>query len=117
MSSDAKKTGTKGEAIACQYLTDRGYTIVARNFTVRYGELDIVAERDGIIAFTEVKTRKNAVYSRACEAVSAAKQRRLIAAASMWLAESGWDGPTRFDVIEVYPGGELNHIEDAFRLL
>ncbi len=117
MSSSAKLTGNRGEDAACRYLSDRGYEILARNYTVRYGELDIVAKKDGLVSFVEVKARKNTAFGSAAEAVSLSKQRKLAAAAGMWLAESGWDGPTRFDVAEVYPGGTLHYIEDAFRIL
>ena len=109
-----KQTGRAGEDTACRYLAGKGYTILDRNYTVRYGELDIIARRADTVVFIEVKTRHSASYARACEAVSKSKQRKLIAAASIWLAESGYDGDTRFDVIEVYSDGTVEHIEHAF---
>jgi len=107
-------TGRKGEDAACAFLEAKGYTILARNYTVRYGELDIIAQKEEIVVFAEVKTRRNTRYGRACEAVSPAKQRKLIAAANLWLAETGYGGAARFDVIEVYASGAVEQIENAF---
>ena len=109
-----QENGMYGEEQACQFLVKQGYTILARNYAVRYGELDIIAKLDAYVVFVEVKTRKNAQFAAARDAVTKAKQKRLIAAAQMWLAETGYDGKTRFDVIEVYPNEVLHHISDAF---
>ena len=114
MSDIKRDIGNRGEDAACRYLEQQGYTILNRNYTVRYGEIDIVAQTDDTIVFVEVKTRRSDRFARACEAVSPQKQRRLIKAAQMWLAETGYDGTTRFDVIEVYPNGTINWIESAF---
>jgi len=109
-----KAVGFDGEARACRYLKWHGYSILEQNFTVRFGEIDIVAKKRDTVVFVEVKTRKDASFGRACEAVDAQKQKRLISAAKLWLAKTQFDGPTRFDVIEVYLNGKLNHIENAF---
>ena len=57
-SSSKKNTGLLGENIAVRYLQDKGYTIRTRNWTDRWAELDIVAEKDKTLVFIEVKTRK-----------------------------------------------------------
>lgn len=115
-SNENKQTGRAGEDTACRYLREKGYTILMRNYTVRYGEIDIIARTADTVVFVEVKTRRDSGYIRACEAVSKSKQRRLIAAASMWLAANDYNGDTRFDVIEVYSDGAIEHIEHAFWL-
>ena len=114
MSNIKRDIGNRGEDAACRYLEQQGYTVLRRNYTVRYGEIDIIAQKDDAVVFAEVKTRSSDRFARACEAVSPQKQRRLIAAAQLWLAETGYDGNARFDVIEVYPNGTINQIENAF---
>ena len=121
--NDQKERGNWGEDRAARYLRLHGYRIVERNFRCRQGEIDIIARKGEIIAFVEVKQRKNADFGEAREFVTYAKQRRIIAAAELWLLKTGSELQPRFDVIEVYaPEGtrtlfpEINHIENAFSL-
>ena len=106
-----------GEDIACRYLEENGYTVMARNYTVRGGETDIVAYDDSHIVFAEVKCRKNDTFSRAAEAVDAKKISRLVACAERFLFEKANEPclsgkQPRFDVIEVYTqSGRINHIK------
>ena len=74
-----KKTelGAWGEDRAAEYLTDNGYRIVCRNFRCRMGEIDLIAQKEDILAFAEVKLRKNSWYGEAREFVTAEKQRKL----------------------------------------
>ena len=123
MPSDKKLLGAFGEDTACTYLKRRGWRILERNFSCRAGEIDIVARRGRYIAFVEVKLRKNADFAQAKEFVTAAKQRRVITAAELWLAKNPTGLQPRFDVVEVYaPEGlqtkkpEIHHIEDAYQL-
>jgi putative endonuclease len=111
--------GAQGERLAAEYLTAQGYEIVARNFRTRFGELDLIAQKDGFLALVEVKLRKNARHGAACEAVDLVKQNRLILAAEEWLSVHPTALQPRFDVIEVYlPDGAdtplLHHLENAF---
>lgn len=110
--------GEWGEAQAAAVLMEKGYHIVARNFRTRFGELDIVAEKDGFLVFVEVKTRKNDRFAQAREAVGACKQAKLRTAAELWLQAHPTRLQPRFDVVEVYgvPGGKARvfQIENAF---
>ena len=113
--------GRWGEERAAQYLSRRGYTITGMNYRCRMGEIDVIAENRKYVVFCEVKLRKSAAFAEAREFVTAAKQDRLRAAASMWLSQNGTDRQPRFDIIEIYaPNGAdeksctLNHIENAF---
>lgn len=114
---EKKKLGRLGEDIACAYLEKNGYRIIARNYTVRGGEIDIVAVDDGFIVFAEVKCRENDVFSKACEAVDRRKISHLVTAAERFLFERADDAgicgkQPRFDVIEVYTQKNmLNHIK------
>ena len=119
--NDKKERGNWGEDRAALYLRLHGYRIVERNFRCRQGEIDIIARQGDIIAFVEVKQRKNADFGEAREFVTFSKQRRVIAAAELWLLKTRCELQPRFDVIEVYapqgtktPFPEIHHLEDAF---
>ena len=121
MSEKGKSLGAWGEEQAARYLRRHGWRIAARNFTVRQGEVDLIAEKSGVLAFVEVKLRKDDAFAEAREFVTAAKQRRILTAASLYLAAHESEAQPRFDVIEVYaPAGEktvfpkITHIENAF---
>ncbi|MCB6365479.1 YraN family protein [Intestinibacillus massiliensis] len=114
------ETGRRGEEAAAAYLGRRGYTVLARNFRVREGEIDLVAQRDGVLAFVEVKTRADSRFAEAREFVTPQKQRRLLLAATQYLAAHPCALQPRFDVAEVYwPAGaaepsEIRYWENAF---
>ena len=119
-----KKTelGAWGEDRAAEYLTDNGYRIVCRNFRCRMGEIDLIAQKEDVLAFAEVKLRKNSRYGEAREFVTAEKQRKLRLAASYYLVGNSrtQNLQPRFDVLEIYaPHGmygpvRIIHLEDAF---
>ena len=114
--------GTWGEIRAAELLCAKGYRILARNFRCRMGEIDIIAVKDGILAFVEVKLRKNSMYGAPREFVTAAKQRKIRTTACYWLAghPAAEALQPRFDVIEIVaphgPEGQicLEHLENAF---
>lgn len=117
---DKKLLGRFGEEQAAKYLKKKGYKILGLNYTCRFGEVDVIAQKGGYIAFVEVKLRKNAAFAQAREFVTASKQQRVMTAAQLWLAANESDHQPRFDVIEIYaPDGmdgkiRINHIENAF---
>lgn len=119
---DKKLLGRWGEEKAAEYLRRKKYTIVGMNYACRFGEIDIIASDRRYIVFVEVKLRKNADFAQAREFVTAAKQRRIITAAQMWLAGNAVDRQPRFDVIEIYTGESsrgdirINHIQNAFEV-
>ena len=111
--------GRRGEDMAARWLEEQGYTLLDRNYSCRWGELDLVAEcTDGgerLIAFTEVKLRRDGDFAPAYAAVTESKRARLRKAALCWLAEHECDKPVRFDIIEIYTAaGKLRHIPNAF---
>ena len=115
-----QELGQFGEEQAARYLRRRFYTILERNYRCRLGEIDLIARRGGVLAFVEVKLRRDDSHGLAREFVTAQKQRRVIAAAQHWLSQNDTGLQPRFDVIEVYapsgPDGQvtINHIENAF---
>ena len=118
---DTRALGAWGEERAAAYLRRRGYRIIERNYSCRFGEIDIIASRGGFVVFAEVKLRKSAAFAQAREFVTPSKQQRIITAAQLWLSVSGCEAQPRFDVLEIYaPEGQggsrvrINHIQDAF---
>ena len=113
--------GRSGESLAAAWLRERGWRVVAAGWRCRFGEIDLVAESDKYIIFTEVKLRKSAAFAPARAFVDRGKQERLRTAAQLYLQEHPTDLQPRFDVAEVYaPEGmdtkrpEIFYIEDAF---
>jgi putative endonuclease len=113
--------GKWGEGVALEYLEKKGYTVIATSFRSRFGEIDIIAKSKEILAFVEVKTRKNSNFAHAKEYVSRGKQRKIISTANYWLMRRPTKLQPRFDVIEVYAEDgeqtiepEIIHIENAF---
>ncbi|MGN0667195.1 MAG: YraN family protein [Huintestinicola sp.] len=94
-------TGRIGEELTAYYLTKAGYEILRRNFRIRGGEIDIIASKDDIIAFVEVKTRNTSAIASGSEAVGRRKRRLVIRAAQEYLYRSGCGLQPRFDVSEV----------------
>ncbi|WP_018476177.1 YraN family protein [Pontibacter roseus] len=109
-------TGSQGEDQAAAYLREQGYDVLRRNYRTGKAEVDIIAQKGGILVFVEVKTRANDVYGFPEEAVSARKQQMLLNAADAYISETGWQHDIRFDIISITLGKppELFHIEDAF---
>ncbi|MGN0464439.1 MAG: YraN family protein [Acutalibacteraceae bacterium] len=97
--------GNMGEAFACGLLKSKGYNIVCRNYTSRYGEIDIIAEKDGYIVFVEVKARKIRSVVSPAEAVTPEKQKKIVKASLMYLQSSACGLQPRYDVIAVELAG------------
>jgi len=111
----AQALGIDAEACACAALTGQGWTVLARRLRTPAGEIDIVAEKDGLLALVEVKARPRLVD--AAFALGPRQRARLLAAAAVVLAEHpdwGRDG-IRFDVMLVDATGQVRRVADAFR--
>ena len=111
--------GPWGEALAAAFLEKKHYRIVERNYTSRFGEIDLIAAGGGFLVFVEVKLRSSSRFAR--EFVDAGKQRRIVTTAMRYLQRHETCLQPRFDVIEIYaPEGQktknptINHLEDAF---
>ncbi len=108
--------GEKGEELATQHLMKNGYSILHENWRSGRNELDIVARIGETVVFVEVKTRSTDYFGAPSQAVSLAKQKRMIEAANDYLEQHELDLEARFDVISIVTGSEtrLNHMVDAF---
>ena len=113
-----RKAGNIGEDAVCGFLVRHGYEIIKRNFTVRGGEIDIIAEKADIIAFVEVKTRTIGSMTSAEEAVDLRKQRLIIRTAQAYLQNVAQPLQCRFDVASVETEGgkvkKLRYYVNAF---
>jgi putative endonuclease len=119
MPEERRRLGAEGEARAAAHLARAGYRIVDRNVRAGGVEIDLVAERAGLVVFVEVKTRRSRARGAPEEAVDARKRARLARGAAAWLRERRLRfRRARFDVItcEPEPGGawRLRHWEGAF---
>ena len=115
MSATRHASGLAAEAAAGAALTAEGWTVLARRARTPAGEVDVVAERDGLLALVEVKRR--ASLAQAAYALGPRQRARLLAAAEVLLgAHQDWGrAGVRFDVIVVDGAGRVRRIADAFR--
>jgi putative endonuclease len=115
--SVAYDLGKTGEAIAAEYLSAKGFQILARNFRAGKAEIDIIALDNRILVIVEVKTRQTRYFGEPQEWVTPAKQRNLVKAANAFVKYRNFSGEVRFDVVSVIigkQGAEIRHIPDAF---
>ena len=118
----AAELGREGERRVAEYLRQKGYIILKRNFRDRYGEIDIIAESDTELVFVEVKTRRENAMVSGFDSITPQKQIRLYKTAGMFLQRINGDYITRFDAAEVTVyrkadgsnGWKLRYIENAF---
>ncbi len=111
-----KALGAYGEKIAAEFLQKSGMAILDRNWTSRFGEIDIVARDADVLVICEVKTRTSNRYGTSSEAVTAQKARRLRTLAEAWLqAHELSPSCTRIDVVAVHiparGGADVRHIK------
>ena len=95
--------GKNGEKLIADFLINEGYEVVARNWRIKGGEIDLIAlAPDGLIIFVEVKSRSSAAYGHPLEAITPDKQSRLIRLSLAWLIENKkWNHPYRIDCAAV----------------
>jgi putative endonuclease len=110
-----QEKGTQGEKVVREYLVQRGYRILESNFRFHHREVDIIASKDGMLVFVEVKMRCNASYGSGFEAISDVKKRNIISVARYYLQKNSMqDCNVRFDVASL-DGGRLHYFENAFK--
>lgn len=114
------RRGLRGELAALAFLTACGWRIEAHRFRLGRHDLDLVARRDRIVAFVEVKSRGSACCGAPGEAVSLRKRMILARVAASWVARYGRRGDVcRFDLVSVREGRGrtvVEHVPDAWRI-
>jgi len=116
--NERQKLGRWGESLAATHLEAKGYQIVERNWRCQHGEVDLVARAGAEWVFVEVKTRRGRDMGAPEEALTAAKQKKLLAVAEEYTLEHGLDVDWRIDLVavELDKSGKLlrcDHIPNA----
>jgi putative endonuclease len=120
LSADRKKLGRWGEKRCESFLKKKGFRKLARNFSCKSGEIDLImVDTEGAVVFVEVKTRADEAFGPAESVITAAKKNRMSRAARYFLAtHSIEDRPFRFDVVTIVLGQkgrpQIRHYENAF---
>jgi len=106
--------GQQAEEVAYDYLSSQGLRLLARNYTARCGEIDLIMLDDNVLVFIEVRYRKNTQYGGAAGSVNYKKQQRIRNTAAVYLQKNGADYPARFDVCAIDANMHINWIQQAF---
>ena len=113
-----RQFGNTGESVVVNWLQENGFLVIARNFTTRLGEIDIIATKKEVLVFVEVKTRKIAHF-HSSHVITNTKQRRIINTAKRFIQQNNiTDKACRFDVALVLQGDggyEIEYLENAFQ--
>ena len=122
MTNRRQRLGRKGEAIAARHLEANGYGILQTNFRTRSGEIDIVARKDGVLVFVEVRTKSGRSFGTPEDSLTAVKRSRLVAVAEEYIQEAGAENTEwRIDLCALEMNGRgalirLDVIENAVEL-
>ncbi|MGS2738816.1 YraN family protein [Sinomicrobium sp. M5D2P17] len=109
--------GKKGEELATQHLLQNGYHILERNYTFGKAEIDIIAQKEDILAVVEVKSRSSIDFGNPQDAVNKKKIQLLVKAIDHYVVTKNIDTEVRFDIITIIRKGKshtLEHMPDAF---
>lgn len=108
-------TGKKGEDLAANFLLQKGFTVVTRNYRFKHAEIDLIVQKDDWMIFVEVKTRSSSTFGEPESFVGYKQTRKIFEAAEEYIYSHNWHGHIRFDIISVKLGNppEVVHFEDA----
>ena len=109
--------GKKGEQLAVDYLLENGYTIVERNYRFQKAEVDIIAQKENVLAVVEVKTRSTDYFGNPQDFVNPKKIKLLVSAIDNYVTEKDLDVEIRFDIIAIIKQKNvfrIEHLKDAF---
>lgn len=114
--SDKIKTGNKGEELAANFLVERGYEIVARNYRYKHAEIDIIARLKNFLVFVEVKTRSSNAFGEPEYFVNNRKAGKIMEGAEQFMIDHQYHGNIRFDIVSIKMASPpiIEHFEDAF---
>ena len=110
--------GKQGEAIAREFLLQKGYKVIESNWRYRRAEIDLIVKSEDTLIFVEVKTRSSNFFGDPEEAVTAKKEALITEAAIAYMRQVDYEWAVRFDILEVIITSseqyKVVHIEDAF---
>ena len=111
--------GKWGESLAADFLSEKGYKILARNFRTEYGEIDLIVTREDVLIFVEVKTRTSNEFGYPEDAITKQKKEHLLYSAQAYLQNHPeFEGDWRIDVIAIWQKDrnapqQIIHFENA----
>lgn len=107
------RRGRAAEDLAASHLSAQGLRILARNYRVAGGEIDLIARHGPELVFVEVRSRRSAAFGTAAETVTATKRRRILLAAQHYLASLGQRTlpPCRFDIVSITGALDIRHLD------
>ncbi len=117
--ANRRSFGGENEALAVQFLEEKGCQILDRNYRAPVGEIDIVAQQRDCLCFVEVRSRRSTRFGSPVDSIDFKKRQHLIRTAQWYLQSKPWEGEIRFDVISITYSGEQAEIEwipNAFEL-
>lgn len=115
--AEHNELGKQGEALAVEFLQQKGYEILETNWTFQKAEIDIIAQKDSILAIVEVKTRSSIDFGLPQDFVTPKKIQLLVKAVNEYVLAKDLEVEVRFDIIAIHKEGtehHLEHIEEAF---
>ena len=115
--AEHNELGKLGEELAVEYLQKNGYDILETNYVFQKAEIDIIAQKENILAIVEVKTRSSLDFGLPQDFVKPKKIQLLVKAVNEYVISNNLDVEVRFDIIAVHRDGKkfnIEHLEDAF---
>jgi putative endonuclease len=97
----SRTKGNIAEEKACLFLWDKGFSIIEQNFYSRFGELDIIATKDEVLHFVEVKSAED--YEKAVQNITPSKLSKLIKTSNIYMKKNGFDGDFVYDAVIITP--------------
>ena len=109
-----REQGDYTEGLACQYLENKGFKLIERNFNCRLGEIDLIMQDNDVLVFVEVRYRRNNDFGSAADSITNNKQSKLIKAASVYLQQHTNLNkyPARFDVVSITGSIETSNLKN-----
>jgi len=115
--SDKIKKGKEGETLAADFLIEKGFEIIARNYRHKRSEIDLIVKKNNWLIFVEVKMRSSDAYGYPEDFVDYKKAKNIIDGAEEYTYQQNWQGNVRYDIVSIreqHGEREIVHIEDAF---
>jgi putative endonuclease len=115
--TDKQEKGNQGEALAADYLKQKGFEIIERNYRHKHAEIDLIIKKANWLIFVEVKARSSTAFGMPETFVDRDKVKKILEGALHYILETDWQGNVRYDIVSVLfksKGSEIYHIEDAF---
>jgi putative endonuclease len=115
--AEHNELGKLGEELAVKYLKKNGYTILETNWIFQKAEIDILAQKEAVLAVVEVKTRSSIDFGLPQDFVKPKKIQMLVKAVHAYVTENDIEREIRFDIIAIRKNGqnfEIEHLTDAF---